>query len=272
MSITSHTEIVNLSILNRLFLTWKAKQSMSYQLEVCVDNLESLLNAIEGGATRIELCSSLSLGGLTPSLGLMKQASRLSSIPIYAMIRPRQGDFLFDENDVESMIEDIEAVKEAGLDGIVIGALTPDGHVDKNICKQLITAADRMGVTFHRAIDQCCDVIQALEDIQELGCERILTSGQASNALSGASTIKLMKEHVGDSISIMVGAGVTPSNVKQIVAETGVTEVHLSGKTTRSSHMLYVSEQVKMGNTDIDDFSIPVTNTDTIRSVAQQLK
>ncbi|MBD1555751.1 copper homeostasis protein CutC [Vibrio sp. S9_S30] len=245
---------------------------MSYQLEVCVDNLESLLNAIEAGATRIELCSSLSLGGLTPSLGLMKQASRLSSIPIYAMIRPRQGDFLFNEHELECMLEDIEAAKEAGLDGIVIGALTPDGHIDKNICKQLMAAADRMSVTFHRAIDQCCDVVQALQDIQELGCQRILTSGQASNALSGVSTIKLMKEHAGESISIMVGAGVTPSNVTQIMAETGVSEVHLSGKTTRPSHMLYVSEQAKMGNSDIDDFSIPVTDMATICSVAQQLE
>ncbi len=244
---------------------------MAVQLEVCIDNLESLALAIEGGATRIELCSSLALGGLTPSYGLMRQAAKLSCVPVYAMIRPRQGDFLFNELDIECMLDDVRAAKQAGLNGIVIGVLTKNGDVDVALSQKLIAEAGDMGVTFHRAIDQSNDPIAALDAIMSLGCERVLTSGLKANALDGVQTLKEMVHHCQGKLSIMAGAGVTAENVRTIVATAGVTEVHLSGKSTRSSGMKNQSHDTHMGSSDIDDYSIPVTSSAKIRAVAAQL-
>ncbi|MFH0256131.1 copper homeostasis protein CutC [Vibrio rumoiensis] len=244
---------------------------MIIELEVCIDNLESLHLAIEGGATRIELCSSLALGGLTPSYGFMKKAAQHSTVPVYAMIRARQGDFLYSEHDVESMIEDVLCAKQAGLQGIVIGALTAEGDIDKAICQRLIKAASGMGVTFHRAIDQCRDPKQALEDIAELGCERILTSGLASTAEQGVNVIAEMVEQAQGRFSIMAGAGVNMDNAAQIIKQTGILEIHLSGKTTRPSHMKLHADRAKMGADSVDDFAIPVTSKQTIEAVKQAI-
>lgn len=245
---------------------------MNVQIEVCVDNLESLHNAISGGATRIELCSSLALGGLTPSYGLMKKAAQISTVPVYAMIRPRQGDFLYDGDDIESMLEDIHAAKKAGLQGIVFGMLTSDGHIDVEKSKYIMQASTSLGVTFHRAIDQCSDYLQALEHIEELGCERILTSGLAENAYDGRKVISDMVNQSKGRFSVMAGAGVNASNVCDIVRSTGIYEVHLSGKTTRASKMHTVTNDAKMGSSTIDDFIIPITSSYNISQVALQLK
>ena len=128
---------------------------MNIEVEVCIDNLESLHNALAGGANRIELCSSLALGGLTPSVGMMKQAARISSVPVYAMIRPRQGDFIFNNDDVMCMLDDIQAAADVGLDGVVLGVLTTQGEIDMTTMKVLTSKAHqlKLGVTFHRAID-----------------------------------------------------------------------------------------------------------------------
>lgn len=244
---------------------------MNIELEVCVDNIESLHLAIAGGATRIELCSSLALGGLTPSYGFMKQAAQQSSVPVYAMIRPRQGDFLYSEQDIAIMLDDVRSAKRAGLQGIVIGLLTAQGDVDIAHCQQLIAAASGMGVTFHRAIDQCRDHQQALQDIMTLKCERVLTSGLASNAYEGMHILTQMVQQAQGKIAIMAGAGVNINNVKEIVQITGVTEVHLSGKTTRPSLMSLHANTAKMGHDSIDDFAIPVTDKHIIQAVKQAL-
>lgn len=246
---------------------------MKYHVEVCIDNLESLHNAIAGGATRIELCSSLALGGLTPSIGMMKKAAQLSSIPVYAMIRPRQGDFLYDQDDIDSMLLDIEAAAEAGLDGIVFGVLRADGQIDMPVAEQLAQRAKLygLGMTFHRAIDQSSDWLQAIEDVVTLGCERILTSGLAANVEQGAPVLKQMVEQADGRISIMAGAGLTADNVQTITRQTGVREVHLSGKSTRPSKMTKVSDGAKMGNQNLDDFIIPVTDSLAIEKVVKAL-
>lgn len=246
---------------------------MKYHIEVCIDNLESLHLAIAGGATRIELCSSLALGGLTPSLGFMKKAAQISTIPVYAMIRPRQGDFLYDQDDIDAMLLDIEAAAEAGLQGVVFGVLTADGMIDLPLAQQLAERANLygLGITFHRAIDQSSDWQQALEDIISLGAERILTSGLAANVEQGIDTLKQMVEQADGRVSIMAGAGLTAENVQTIVNATGVREVHLSGKSTRPSHMLNISEDAKMGNQNIDDFIVPVTNSTAIEKVVKAL-
>ncbi|KOO14235.1 copper homeostasis protein CutC [Vibrio xuii] len=246
---------------------------MKYHVEVCIDNLESLHNAIDGGATRIELCSSLALGGLTPSFGFMKKAAQISTIPVYAMIRPRQGDFLYDQDDVDAMLLDIESAAEAGLQGVVLGALTADGDVDMPLAQQLTDKAKlyNLGITFHRAIDQSGHWQQALEKVIELGCERILTSGLASNVEQGIEVLKEMVALADGRVSIMAGAGLTADNVQEIVNKTGVREVHLSGKTTRASYMNTASDAAKMGNQEVDDFIIPITNSNAIEKVVNAL-
>ncbi|WP_394242037.1 copper homeostasis protein CutC [Vibrio astriarenae] len=243
------------------------------QIEVCIDHLESLPLAIEGGASRIELCSSLDLGGLTPSYGLMCRAAKLSRVPVYAMIRPRQGDFLYNEYDVELMCLDIEAAATAGLQGIVTGVLTAEGHLDMPAMSKLVDTAkaNGLGVTFHRAIDQCADIEQALEQIIRLGCERVLTSGQACSAHEGISTLRALVEQADGRISIMAGAVVNAQNVNDIVTQTHVNEVHLSGKTTRNSQMTFVSNAAQMGNAEVDDFIVPITNPKAIQAVADAL-
>lgn len=247
---------------------------MNYELEVCIDNIESLHYAIQGGATRIELCSALALGGLTPSYGMMKQSARLSTIPVYAMIRPRQGDFLYDHDDIAMMLDDIDAAAEAKLQGVVLGALTAQGEIDQPYVEQLVTRARQhgLGVTFHRAIDQCRDFRQALELLIDLGCERVLTSGQAPQVEQGISTLADMVSVAKGRIRIMAGAGLTANNVTRIIQHTGVQEVHLSGKSLRPSHMQLKSADAKMGQADGDDFMIPVTNPTAIAQVAEQLR
>lgn len=245
---------------------------MLNHLEVCIDNIESLHYAQQGGATRIELCSSLSLGGLTPSAGLMQLAAKYASVPVYAMIRPRQGDFLFSGQDIEIMLADIHAARQAELQGVVVGVLDSQGQVDSDTLHELMKQARGLGVTFHRAIDQCIDPMAALDCIIDAGCERVLTSGLQASALEGAEMLKHMVDYCGNKLSIMAGAGVTADNVAEIIERTGVREVHLSGKTTRPSHMLAYASQAHMGSSDIDDFSIPVTSAEKIAAVSQQLR
>ncbi|MGF1691297.1 copper homeostasis protein CutC [Photobacterium kagoshimensis] len=246
---------------------------MTMQLEVCIDNLESLHYAQQGGATRIELCSSLALGGLTPSAGFMHLAAKHATIPVYAMIRPRQGDFLFSSDDVEIMLADIHAAKHAQLQGIVVGALTANGHVDRDILNALMKQAGTLGVTFHRAIDQCADPFAALDTVMQAGCERVLTSGLAPSAPEGITMIKRMVDHcAGERFSIMPGAGVTADNAASIIKQTGVREIHLSGKSTRPSLMQHIDASAHMGNVNIDDFVIPVTSAEKIQAVVAQIQ
>ncbi|GHA46434.1 copper homeostasis protein CutC [Photobacterium aphoticum] len=245
---------------------------MLKNLEVCIDNIESLHYAQQGGATRIELCSSLALGGLTPNVGLMKLAARHSRIPVYAMIRPRQGDFFFSDDDKEIMLADIHAAKQAGLAGVVVGVLNADSSIDNDLLREQCQATSGMGITFHRAIDQCLDPMTALDIIMQHGCERVLTSGLQANAEAGIPMLKTMVDYCGPRLSIMAGAGVTAQNVARIVQETGVTEVHLSGKSTRASHMTGFSRTAYMGSADVDDFAIPVTDPAKIAAVLEALR
>lgn len=241
-------------------------------IEVCIDNIESLHYAQQGGATRIELCSSLALGGLTPNAGLMKLAAKHATVPVYAMIRPRQGDFLFSDQDKEIMLADIFAAKQAGLHGVVVGVLNADSSVDSDLLKVLCAEAKGMGVTFHRAIDQCLEPMAALDAIMAHGCERILTSGLKPNAEAGIPMLKTMVDYCGNRLSIMAGAGVTADNVARIVRESGVREVHLSGKSTRPSLMTGYSAEAYMGSADVDDFAIPVTSSERIAAVVAALR
>ena len=246
---------------------------MTYHIEVCIDNLESLHHAIRGGATRIELCSSLALGGLTPSYGFMKKAADISPVPVYAMIRPRQGDFLYDQDDIDAMMIDIESAAEAGLQGIVFGVLNADGNINMPLAEQIMHRARlyNLGTTFHRAIDHCSDYSLAIEQVAQLGCERILTSGLATNVEQGCSTLADMVTRAAGRFSVMAGAGLNAQNVSDIVTQTDVREVHLSGKSSRPSHMNTVAFQAKMGKAEVNDYLIPVTDADNIQKVVKAL-
>jgi copper homeostasis protein len=203
----------------------EAKMSKRVILEVCVDTPAGLAAAIEGGADRIELCSALALQGLTPAPGLIAQAAE-AAIPIYPMIRPRNGDFVYDAGDLDAIFRDIDAVRAAGLAGVVIGANRPSGELDVEALAMLVAHAEGLGVTLHRAFDLTPDPFAALETAIDLGFERILTSGCALNAMAGAETIARLVEQADGRIAILAGGGVNPSNVAGLIARTGVVEVH----------------------------------------------
>lgn len=198
------------------------------ELEICVDDAAGLKAAREGWANRIELCSALQLGGLTPSAGLMELAVDCP-LPVYAMIRPRAGDFVYGAEDLKVMLADIEAAGAAGLDGVVIGANRADGRLDETILRALVKKATGLGVTLHRAFDLVPDFAQAIELALDLGVERILTSGGAPTAIEGIIKLRKITALAKGRISIMPGSGVDATNAKDLLALPGVNELHASG-------------------------------------------
>lgn len=194
-------------------------------LEVCVDTPAGLAAAIAGGADRIELCAALALQGLTPAPGLMAQAAG-APIPIYPMIRPRNGDFCYDPGDVDAMRRDIDAVRAYGLAGVVIGASRPDGRLDLPVLEKLVEHSKGLGMSLHRAFDLVPDPSEALEIAVEMGFERVLTSGGALTAQAGAERIAALVEQAAGRIGVLAGAGVKPGNLAELVKRTGVREVH----------------------------------------------
>lgn len=200
---------------------------MTGLLEVCVDDAEGLEAAIRGGAGRIELCSALDAGGLTPSAGLMRLAAR-QAVPVNALIRPRPGDFVFGPLDVEIMVADIAVAREVGLAGVVIGASQADGRLDPTVLGMLIEAAQGMDMTLHRAFDMAPDLDEALDLAIELGFGRVLTSGGARHAEAGLSALERLAKRSGGRISIMPGGGVRPDNAAQFLAVADIAELHAS--------------------------------------------
>ncbi|MDH3000150.1 copper homeostasis protein CutC [Chelonobacter oris] len=240
-------------------------------IEVCIDNIESLKTAQRSGASRIELCAALALGGITPHYGLIERAVSAAERPIYVMIRPRAGDFLFSRDEINIMQADIRMAKQLGVDGIVIGALTAQAEVDLDCCRHLIESADGLGITFHRAFDLCRDPLFALEQIVELGCERILTSGQQQSAVLGMPLIRRLVQQAKQRISIMPGAGVNRFNALRILQQTGATELHLSAKGYRRSRM-QSQHNPTMGQNAVDDLQINVTDESELSAVVQAVR
>ncbi|MGH6760093.1 MAG: copper homeostasis protein CutC [Phyllobacterium sp.] len=200
-------------------------------LEVCVDDAEGLAAAIAGGADRIELCSSLELGGLTPSPGLIQLAAT-AAIPVYAMIRPRAGDFIFTPREADQMLHEIDAIHTAGLAGVVLGASREDGRLDEAMLQGLTHHAAGLGTTLHRAFDLVPVLGEATETAIGLGFERILTSGRAPTSAQGLDDLAATIEAASGRISIMPGSGVNSGNAAQILSRLAVTEIHASGSAT----------------------------------------
>ncbi|WOB50181.1 copper homeostasis protein CutC [Xanthomonas hydrangeae] len=227
-------------------------------LEVAADSVGSALAAQEGGAMRVELCGGLDGGGLTPSFGTLAVVRERLQIPLYVLIRPRVGDFVFDADEVEVMRRDVEQCVRLGCDGVVLGALDPHGQVDMPKMRVLIEAAGSLGVTFHRAIDVSADPSRALEDAITLGCERVLTSGARASALEGVDTIAALVRQAGDRTSVMPGAGVSEHNIRLLRERTGAHEFHASARSA-------VAAQVPGPHPYIHDLGAHYQRTDAVR-------
>ena len=210
---------------------------MPFELEVIAFDLISCKLAERAGAHRIELCANPFEGGTTPSLGMIRMARKSTQLALFPIIRPRGGDFLYDQHEFSSMMEDIKISREEGCDGVVLGMLKADGTIDADSCHELIHHAKGMDVTFHRAFDRVPDQSTALKTAIQLGCKRILTSGGYPTALEGKEPLKKLIEASGDQITIMIGSGITSSNIKILHDYTRARAFHASARTILNSAM-----------------------------------
>jgi copper homeostasis protein len=217
------------------------------KFEVCVDSIAGIRAAREVGAERVELCANLLEGGTTPSLGTILVARKVADIKLHVMIRPRGGDFLYDEDEIDTMEADIASAKSAGVDGVVFGVLARDGRVDRDTTERLITRARPASVTFHRAFDMTPEPLIALETLIELGVDRILTSGQEPTANEGAERIAELIKAAVDRVIVMPGGGITPRNVARVAAISGASEIHFAARVPTTSAMRFRRADMYMG-------------------------
>ena len=240
-------------------------------LEICVDSVESAIAAEAGGAQRVELCSSLSEGGLTPSAGLMRAVRSRIDIGIHVMIRPRSGDFLYSDDELSIMRDDIAIAAQAGADGIVLGLLKANGDVDVERARELADLARPMEATFHRAIDMSRNLESSLESVIETGANRILTSGAAVNAIQGSQRIARLVQLAGDRIQVMVAGSVRPENIAQIAAATGATHFHAALRTAIPSAMKHENRTVHLGAPGADDYMRYATLAEDVRRLRRAI-
>jgi copper homeostasis protein len=234
-------------------------------LEVCVDSVESAVNAKLGDADRIELCGDLVVGGITPSLALYERIREKVDIPIHVLLRPRFGDFLYSEEELEVLIRQAKMFAEAGADNLVIGCLTADGRLDLEAMKKIMDAAGETPCNLHRAFDMCRDLDEALEDAKTLGVKSILTSGGHASAKEGAKVLDNLKKNAGD-IDIMAGAGMNAQNIKFMLNTTSITSFHMSGKKVLESKMEYRNPKVSMGLPSLSEYEIIQTDVHEVRA------
>ena len=243
-------------------------------LEVCVDSYASAMAAIAGGADRLELCSALSVGGLTPSAALLKQIRRVSNIPIRCLMRPRGGDFFYTPEEIQQMAMEMAALRDAGADGFVIGCLTADGELDGNAMEPLLKEASGLGLTLHRCIDVSRDLEETYRQAALLRFDTVLTSGGAGKCLDGMETIGRLfairdKENGPE---VLIGAGVNAGVIAAFREKYPQSRAfHMSGKTEIESGMRFRREGVPMGLPGLDEWHIPVTSEEAVREAKEQL-
>ena len=243
---------------------------MAILVEACVDSVQGAIAAERAGARRLELCANLVEGGTTPSGGMMRAVHRCVGIPVFAIVRPRGGDFLYDAADIEVMLRDIEFAKSCDVHGIVSGALNPNGTIDEDGTSALIEAAHPLPFTFHRAFDVTRDLDEALDALQALGVHRVLTSGGAATALEGAERLARLVRRGGERIVVMAGGGVRRDNAAAVVAATHVQEVHLRGAHRRDGRMAYRTSAVRIGRPFVpDEYAWDVTDGEEIAAVVR---
>lgn len=241
------------------------------RIEVCAYSFESCLTAQQAGADRIELCGGLSEGGTTPSAGLIQLARQHLSIQLFVMIRPRGGDFLYSDTELEVMRADIAVAKSLGADGVVLGILQADGTIDEERTKELVALAHPMPVAFHRAFDVSRDPAEALEAVIRTGAIRILTSGQHPSAEEGLSVLRQLTEQAAGRIEIMAGVGVSGRNAN-LFTQTGLDALHLSGKSNQPSPMVYRRPNIQMASAVLGEYERIEASADAIQSVIDQVK
>ncbi len=233
-------------------------------LEICVDTAEGAMAAENGGATRIELCGNLIIGGTTPSTSLLEIVKEKVKIPVHTIIRPRFGDFCYTDLEFEEIKRQVVSMKKYGADGVVIGILKPDGSLDKERMEILISLAKPMNVVLHRAFDVCRDPFEALELAKELGIQAILTSGQKETALEGADLIEELIKKANGEIDIMPGGGIDSNSISEVIRKTNATSYHMSGRVDKESPMIYRKEGVPMGLPILSEYALFATNSDEI--------
>ena len=239
-------------------------------LEGCVDSYASAVAACRGGADRLELCANLAIGGTTPSTALFLQVRRDCPVPINVLIRPRFGDFLYSEMEIREMEETIRQFRQLGANGVVLGALTPEGALDEAVMARLMDAAEGLDVTLHRAFDMTRDPLEALEAAVRLGCRTILTSGQARDALAGAETLRAVRAQAAGRIDIMAGSGVRRNNIQELYDRTGVHVFHTTGRRGPvDSGMIYRKSTVSMGLPSLSEYEIWRTDEAEFRACAE---
>ncbi|MGZ4816181.1 MAG: copper homeostasis protein CutC [Terriglobales bacterium] len=246
---------------------------MSIFLEICCGSIDDALQAQAGGAQRVELCSALFLGGLTPSIGTMQHARQQLQIPIMAMVRPRGGGFCYTDAEFATMERDAEAMLANGADGIVFGILREDGNIDLPRTRRLCQIAANKQTVFHRAFDVTPDPFRALDDLVELGITRVLTSGQQDTVPGGADLIRRLIEHAGGRIEVLPGGGIKPYNLADVIARTGCTQVHLTAfKTVTDPSTRHYPNVTFGGSLHPPEDSFQMTDAALVRQIAETLR
>lgn len=245
---------------------------MKRTIEICANSAKSCLEAQVGGAQRVELCAGIPEGGTTPSYGEIKTAQAIApGIDLNVIIRPRGGDFLYTEAEIQSMLFDIELCKQLDVHGVVFGCLTPEGDLDLPLMQRLVEVAHPLSVTCHRAFDVCREPFVALEQLIALGVDRILTSGQQVDALSGLPLIARLVERAAGRIIIMPGCGVRENNIEQIERQSGASEFHTSARAVVHSRMVYRNERVPMGSSAVtSEFETVATDRTLVAAFVQK--
>ena len=241
---------------------------MAKILEICVDSYASAMAAIRGGADRLELCSALAVGGLTPSAALLRQIRQASSIPVRCLMRPRGGDFLYTNEGIAQMAMEMDALRAAGADGFVIGCLTPEGNLDAQAMRPLLEAAQGLGLTLHRCIDVSRDPLQTYRDAAALGIDTILTSGAAPNCKAGFQTIAqlLTLRDETNGPEVLIGAGVNANVIDYFRARLPAARAfHMSGKTEVESAMVFRRQDIPMGLPGLDEWHIQQTSEEAVK-------
>jgi copper homeostasis protein len=241
---------------------------VSVLLEICVDTIEGCLAAQAGGARRIELCAGLIEGGTTPSAGMLQSALR-SGLETVVLIRPRAGDFVYAAEEAEVMLRDVAFAKAAGAHGVALGALTAEGDVHAELVAVLAAAARPMQVCFHRAFDAARDLDAALAVLLGLGIDRVLTSGGAASAETGAPRIAALVAAAAGRLAVMPGGGVRPDNLAALLAATGAREVHSSARASRPSAMRHVNPELRLASAPTADGELPFTDPRLVRALAR---
>ncbi len=247
--------------------------SHPFMIEICVEGIDGLVAAQTAGADRVELCASLLEGGLTPSLGVVREALRVATIPFHVIIRPRGGDFLYSELEFATMLDDVKAMRELGVAGVVIGCLTADGRIDEARTKALVDAARPLKVTCHRAFDMTADYREALEALVRCGVDRVLTSGQRDTAIEGIDILRDTQARADGRIVIMACGALDANNIARVRQATGVDEMHFAALHTVKSAMSFRNPHVGMGGTAIErEYEINLTDVDAVRATIAAAK